>query len=65
MSVKVDLLITYFLFVSGGNFMATLGSICIIVYYLSKLKFEVIDKNYKSSWRNYIKSIFKKLRKSI
>jgi hypothetical protein len=36
-------------------------SACIAsIYYLSVLKINVVDKKYNGSWKEYIKSIFKK-----
>lgn len=42
-----------------GSILSGLGSIVIIIYYLSKLKKEIINPDYEGSWVKYIKSIIK------
>lgn len=43
-----------------GHFLSGLSSIVITVYYLSKLKKEVVNVDFGGSWVSYIKSILKK-----
>jgi hypothetical protein len=43
-----------------GSILSGIGSVVITVYYLSKLKKEIINPDYGGSWVKYIKSIIKK-----
>lgn len=36
-----------------------ISSACIAVYYVSKLKIDVVDKKYSGKWLKYFKSIIK------
>ena len=47
-------------FWSQPSFFSIITSIVASIYFLSMLKVNVIDKKYDRSWKNYIKSIFKK-----
>lgn len=58
--LKITFLSMSFLIISGTNFFAVFGSICISVYYLSMLKSNVINKDYNRSWLAYFKSWFRK-----
>ena len=42
-----------------GGVLSAVSSIVIIIYYLSKLKREVVDVDYEKSWKKYLKSIFR------
>ena len=60
---KIDLLMVTFLFIKGFDFfhfLGGIGSVCIIAYYLSMLKKNVINVDFKGSWIVYLKSILKK-----
>ena len=56
---KGDFIMMVLLFVSGGNILAGIGSLFAILYYVSILKVNVVDRKYKGNWGIYIKSIFK------
>jgi hypothetical protein len=63
MRLAIDFIIMIFLFMSASAFIASIGSICICVYYLSMLKINVVNKHYGKSWLKYLKSIFNGFRK--
>lgn len=48
------------LFISGGNILAAVGSLFVILYYGSMIKLNVVDKKYSGSWKMYFKSFYKK-----
>jgi len=58
MPYKLDLLMIPFLVISAGNILAGLGSFCIIIYYLSMLKINVIDKKHEGRWWLFFRSWF-------
>jgi len=61
MYYKIDLAFAGMLLVfTGVNFLSCLVSIVAIIYYLSMLKINVVDKKYKGNWGYYIFKIFKK-----
>lgn len=60
MAQKIDMLMISILFVSGGNILAGLGSLAVILYYLSMLRKNVVNKDHSGSWWAYIKSWVKK-----
>lgn len=43
-----------------GSVLSGFGSFIIIVYYLSKLKKDVVNADYDGSWISYFKSILKR-----
>ncbi len=58
----VDALSVSFLLASSGNILAGIGSACIILYYLSMLKINVINKEYQGRWKNYFTSFIRPLK---
>ncbi|SEA13093.1 hypothetical protein [Bizionia paragorgiae] len=61
----VDALSVSFLLASSGNILAGIGSACIILYYLSMLKINVINKEYQGRWKNYFTSFIRPLKKEV
>lgn len=45
--------------ISWQPFFGSVSAIIACVYYLSKIKMDVVDKKYDGSWKLYIKSILK------
>lgn len=66
MGYKIDFIMISLLFLTGGvNILAGLGSLTIIIYYLSMLKINVVDKKYKGNWIDFFKSwVVKKQKQS-
>lgn len=56
MAYKVDVLMISMLWVSGGNILAGLGSLVVIIYYLSMLRKNVVNKDFGGNWIKYLKS---------
>lgn len=54
--MKASYISLLFLGISGANFFAILGSICVTMYYLSMLKSKVVNKDFNGSWCAYFKS---------
>ncbi len=59
MGYRVEFLMVGFLAVSWGTVLGGAMSICGILYYLSMLKVNVIDKKHNRKWLNYFKSFVK------
>lgn len=55
--LKIDLLISLLLLISWTSFVTILPPIVIVIYYISKLKLDVIDKKFNGSWKSYLKAI--------
>lgn len=47
------------LVISWQPILGSISSAVIIVYYISKLKIDVVDTKYSGSWKQYFKSILK------
>ena len=45
--------------ISWQPLFGSLSAIVACIYYLSKLKLDVVDKKYEGSWKLYFKSILK------
>tara|TARA_Y100001973_G_C5075452_1_gene269743 strand:- start:428 stop:637 length:210 start_codon:yes stop_codon:yes gene_type:complete len=41
------------------HFLSILSSSVVIIYFLSMLKFNIVDKKYKGSWKLFLKAWFK------
>lgn len=59
MNHTIDIIALTFLFVMGTDLLPLIGSLVFIAYYISMLKLNVVDKKYKGSWNQYLKSILK------
>lgn len=53
---KIDALMISLMFVTSPNVLAFLASLVFIIYYLSMLKINVVNKAYNGSWMVFIKS---------
>ena len=62
MSLKIDFIILSFLMITGSNILAAIGSVCVILYYISMLKVNVINKHYKGRWKLYFQTSFKSIK---
>lgn len=60
MAQKIDTLMIAILWVSGSNILAALGSLAVIIYYLSMLRRNVVNKDFGGNWKKYIRSWFSK-----
>jgi len=59
MASKFEFIVMSFLLITSGNVLSGLGSLLAVIYYLSMIKVNVVNKKYDSSWSLFIKSIFK------
>lgn len=57
---KLEFLMIAYLTVTPSKFLAGVGSLLVITYYLSMLKVNVVDKYYGRSWKKYLLSMIKK-----
>ena len=63
MAQKIDFLILAVLFISGGNVLAALASVAVIIYHISMLYVNVVRKHYNGSWKIYLKSWFIRIKR--
>jgi len=56
-SERLMVVITPFLIVfSPSGFLSCISAAIVIVYYIAKMKIEIINTNYQGSWKNFFKS---------
>ena len=54
---KVFTLIIIYVSANVGSFLAGAGSLMVFLYYISKIKFEIVDVKFNGSWKSYFKSL--------
>lgn len=57
MSHKIDFFMISIMFLFTTNVLAGIGSCVFIVFYVSKLKVEIVDVKYQGKWVLYFKSV--------
>lgn len=60
MFYKIEIILVSLLVLMGNEILGAIVAVTTFVYYGSMLKVNVVDKHYKRSWCNYIKSFFLK-----
>jgi hypothetical protein len=63
-SERIMVIITPFLIITSPNgLLSCISATVVIIYYLAKMKIEIINTNYEGSWEIFFKSIITKKKK--